>query len=503
MKAKKVLLILLALILVALSALSCRKKEAQEGFFTSISSRPALTSSAQVSLQGYTFDGFLSRGLIRVREVRDDGTYYGVLSGTGEIVVPVSYTLLEMTESTGDFIVAEGGEESSKYHVFSMEGRLLYTSDHTIEVTDVGSGYFSVAEESNSYLFDGDGANALPGTLLDSTFSYSVCGDFILARSASKGRTFVFHARRSDTLLSFFDSETMNYLVSYSGGNDFIVVKTEKTDGAAYDVVIDRGEGPTYYKQTVRRYTIGLADPVTLSPGRFIVKIYNAYSIGQTAATRETYALKEGYQGVAYYVTEGRKASGALNHYIADGSLREIKSMPYGVSALITPVDGIAAATNSQGVIFFFDENADVVGRIDDAVYQNVVFSGEIVTASKVTENGVIRLGGFDRSGRMVIPFEYSYISAFVGGKAVASKGGKAYLVTTDGREEYVGNYLMPHYFDGFYEVYRDGRIGATSFDGVVLIPPTYQNFTAVSRYQNVVYVAVTLGTVTDVYRLY
>ena len=409
-----------------------------------------------------------------------------------------------MSENTGSFIVAEGGEESSKFHVFSSDGQLLYTSDETIEVTDVGSGYFSVAENSNSYLFNGEGVNVLPGTLLDSTYAYSVCGDFILARSAAKGRTFVFHTKRSDTLLSFFDSETMNYLVSYSGGNDFIVVKTEKTAAdASYDVVIDRGEGSTYYKQTVRRYTIGIADPVTLTPDRFIVKIYNAYSIGQTVETRKNYALKEGYQGVAYYLTEGRKASGALGHYIADGALREIKSLPDGVSALITPVNGVAAATDHQGAILFLDENADVVGRIDDAVYQNVLFSGEIVTASKVTENGVIRLGGFDRSGRMVIPFEYSYISAFIGGKAIASKGGKAYVITTSGAEEYVGEYSMPHYFDGFYEVRRDDRVGAASFDGVTLIPSTYRTIKAVSRYENVVYVAVTIGTVTDVYRLY
>ncbi len=494
-------MILCALVLVALSAVSCKKKTESASYFRSVSSARALTSSVKIDLKGASFDEFLNRGLIKVKSVEEEGVRYGVMNQAGESILPVSY---RSVTCSGDFLIAEGGEEVSRHHVFSLDGTLLYVSDDEIEVTDVGGGFFSVVTKSTSYLFNGKGENVLPGSLLDQSYAFSACGNYVLARSAEKGRTFVFHTLTSDIIYSFFDSETTSYVVAYLGGSDFAVVKTDLADAADYDVALDRGaEGKKYYKQTVRRYTAGVSDPAVLSTGRFIVKIFNAYSVGMTEEDREGFSLKEGFQGVAYYETVGKTASGALSYYIGDASLKELKALPAGVSPLATFVNGTAAVSNASGAICFLNESAEVTGVIDDAVYQDVFFSGEVVVASKVTESGVLRRGGFDKSGKNVIPFEYSYISSFVGGKAVVSKGGKAYVMTSSGAETYVGDYTMPHYFDGFYETRSGDFVGATSFDGVPLIAPTYQTFSAVRRYGDSVYVALSLGAVTDVYRFY
>ena len=66
--------------------------------------------------------------------------------------------------------------------------------------------------------------------------------------------------------------------------------------------------------------------------GRFIVQIANRYSIGLTETDRASFSLKDGFNAVAYYKTEGKKATGALCYYVADGGLKPLKVMPDGVS---------------------------------------------------------------------------------------------------------------------------------------------------------------------------
>lgn len=506
MKAKRVLLILIVLILCVTVAVSCKKKEEQEtplSFYRSASPRQALTTSVQVSLQGYSFDSFLEGGKIKVAEIDENNsanTLYGVISGRGEIILPVKYTSLK---SVGSFFLAEGGEEISRHYVFSEDGRELYVSDEAIGVIDVGEGYFSVSTATASYLLNENGENVLPGTHMEPSCRYSVCGEYVLAKNEAKKETFIFHAKTSNVLLSFFDSDAKTHLVVYVGGKEFIDVFSERLESSeGADVEINRDSGVYYYKQTIRRYNAENGASVLLTPGRFIVRIDNRYTLSDVSG-RESFLLEEGYNAVAYYAIEGRKASGSLNYYIADASLSVLKDLPEDVSARLNFVNGLAAAVNGSGSILLLDDKADVKLKIDDAVYQDVVFSGEVVTASKVMENGTVRRGAFDLSGKVVVPFEYSYISEFVGGKAVATKAGVAYLLSSGGEAVYIGDYTMPHYFEGFYQTTSGDMVGAASFDGKTLIPPVYFAVTEYARDGNTVYVALSVDSVTDVYRLY
>ena len=493
-------MILCALVLVALCGASCKRKQEPTVFYTSSSSHRALTTSSKVSLSNYTFDSFLNRDLIKVSEMREGEEFYGVLNGEGEVILPVSYTSLSCE---GDFLVAEGGEQTSEHYVFDLTGKQLAVLPSLTAVADIGGGYFAVVDGNASTVYNGKGENVLPGTELDETYEFSSCGNFILAQSRQKGRTFVFHALTSDVLLSFFDTETTEYVVAYMGGADFVALKNDAVDASSdYDIVINRGEGATYYKQTARRYTVGVSSPTVLSPGRFIVSIANRYSIGYTEEDRRSFSLKEGNHAVSYYKTEGKTASGALAYYVADGSLQERKAMPDGVSPLLSPINGVAAALSSSGAIVFVNESGDVVNEINDAVYQDIVFSGEVVVASKIVSSGVVRRGALDKTGKVVVPFEYSYISAFVGERAIAAKEGRSYVITSSGAQSYVCDESFPYYFDGFYRVTVGEFIGVVSFEGVSLVPASYQGFAAVRRYGNVVYVALTIGSVIDVYRL-
>ena len=125
------------------------------------------------------------------------------------------------------------------------------------------------------------------------------------------------------------------------------------------------------------------------------------------------------------------------------------------------------------------------------------------MTASKVLSSGSRKIGGFDQTGKEVIPFEYNYISEFIGGKAVAVKQGKAYLIDTAGGATYIGDNDFPYYWEGFYEDVTDGTLGLTSFNGVELLPHRFTGLLGVKRSGNEVFVALrTSEGKTEVYRL-
>lgn len=499
MRYKKILIFLLALVLL-LSFPSCKKgKEA--AYYSSRESRHELTSSVRVPMGDYSFDAFLNRGMIRVSQGGETEQKYGVLNLDGEVILPARYESVTMQ---GDFFLLGGDLSGSLYEVASLEGERVYASDLPLSITDVGGGCVAITEGKNSYLYDSNGNNILPGTSLDNTYEYLSCGAFVIARSAVRNNAFVFHALTSEIRLRFLGSESVSYEVSYAGGNNFIVIRNETvTEKEDYTFALKRSDGTRYFKQTLSLYVIGSDAPRSLEADRPIVSVSGKYAFGVSEEEREKFSLNEGYFAVRYYVTEGKTSDGTMAYYLSDASLREIRTLPSGISPILTMVDGRAAALSNEGAIYLFDQNLAVLAKIDDAPYQSLVFSGGVITASKLV-NGARRIGGFDLTGKEVIPFEYSYISEFYGEKAVATKGGKAYLVDKQGGAEYVAEAEFPFYWEGFYEKQSGGLIGLTSFGGHELFPCRYQSFKGVRRYGDEVLVALEgqNGT-TEVYRLF
>ena len=497
MTRRKTLVILLIVVLL-FSLFACRKKKTEPVvFYREQSSNPALTQSSVVSLGGYAFSSFAERGMIVVSEKKDGETRYGVVNDRGEIVLPVLYSSISMA---GDYFFAQGNLSDALYYVLDLKGNVIYKTNEYIEIADACDGFVSVTEDSYVSLYNGKGENVFPGNNLDYSYEYRSCGDFVIAKSKKRKNTFVFHTRTGETKLSFLGSDSTTYTVDYLGGNDFSVIRDDVVSSEKdCDYALTRGVETTYYKQTVYRYTVGVDKPTIVKAGRPLYSVGSRYSSGLTAEDREKYPLKEGYFAVRYYVTDGKKANGSLAYYLGDASLSEEGALPEGISPVLRMLDGLAAAASPSGAIYFVNDKLEVACKIDDAQYQAVVWSGAAVTASKLGENGVRKIGGFDREGREILPFEYSYISAFVGGKAVATKEGKAYLTDLTGKLEYLADETMPFVWDGFYERREGDKTSLISFDGVTLLPVGYDRIVGARRYDNRVFVALSVGEVTDV----
>ena len=499
MKGKKCLVIVLILLL-AFSLFSCRKKQETTEYYRNFSSRPALTTAKKISLQGYRFDSFLNRGMILVSETQGSDKRYGVIGEQGELVLPVKYSSITMT---GDFFLARGNLDETLYSVIDLKGDAILETNNYIEISDVGDGMVAVIEDSYATLYNEKGENVLPGSNFDYSYDFVSCGDFVLVKSAKRNSAFIFRTRTSENLLRFIGSEDTEYSVDYLGGNDFVVICNErvsaKTEGA---VAFVKGSETTYYLQKVYRYTIGVEKPTRLETDRFLYSVGSRYSFGLTEEDREYYPLKEGVFSVRYYVTDGGKADGSLAYYIGNDSLSELGSLPEGVSPLVKMVDGLVAFGAPSGAIYFVNDALEVVKVIDDAQYQSVVWYGDAVIASKIGESGVRKFGGFDRAGGTILSFEYSYISAFVDGKTVVTKEGKAYLADGKGSFEYLAEESVPFAWDGYYEIREGSRAGLRSFGGVTLLSPSYDEVAGARRYGNRVFVAMSIADVTDIFVL-
>lgn len=480
---------------------SCQKGEEAAGYYSVRSLRKPLTAARAISLGDYAFVSFLERGLIEVSAEQDGNTFFGVMDEKGTLVVPALYTSIEME---GDFLLATGNLENSLYTVFNRKGEILYRSDSPLSIQDVGEGCVAIADSGaeRSYVIS-DKREDLLGAALDQTYRYSVCGDYIVAQSTKRYKSFVFERRTGGVLLSFYGSSTLQYDVAYMGGKDFIVLRNEVVSSEKdCTVALRYGDGYYYLKQTVTRYTIGVSTPRTLVLGKHISSVSDRYSFGVTQEAREVYPLKEGYYSVSYYKTEGKVADGSFAYYLGDSSLKEVKTLPEQVSPYLSMVEGIAAVDAPSGNVYLVNDKLDLLAVIEDAVYQNVVYSGGVLTVSKVV-NGERKIGGFDLSGREVIPFEYNYISEFVGGKAVATKGGKAYIVDSAGNALYLTEKDYPMNWDGFYEKEQNGKIGLCSFSGSELLSVSFDALCGVKRYGGEVFVALSQGNDVRVYRLF
>ena len=500
MSAKKIFITIIMVLALTLSLFSCKKKEESPVFCTSLSERPALTSAIEVPLGNKKFHSFLNRRLICVTEQGEDSLLYGVIDETGKEILPAEYSSLSMV---GDFFLAGGNLTTALFFVFNRAGEEIFHSDSALTIRDCGGGYVSVTEEGKAYLYDEKGQNVLPGTSLDSSYKFLSCGDFVIAKSASANALFVFHAGTSEVVLSFFGNDQIAYSAFYLGGNDFIVLCDRTvTSSDDYTLAKKTSEQTTYLKQTVYRYTVGVSTPKVLSVKHHLESVNDRYSFELTQEDRETYALNAGYYAVRYYVADGKVTDGSLAYYLSDASLSELKSLPEGISPVITMWEGLGVTSAPSGAIYYLDDKLNVVKIIDDAQYQSVVFSGGGAVASKLVENGTRRRGAFDREGNVLIPFEYSYISDFVGKKAVVSVGENSYLADGAGNKTFLAKESFPFLWDGFYIVVQGEKTGLLSFDGATLVSCRYDDLVGARRYGDSVFVALSIGERQEVFRL-
>ncbi len=496
-RALKSISCLIATLLLACALFSCSGKSGNGAYFVSRSSRKALSGALSVPLGGNRFESFLNRGYIKVSSGTGESLRYGVLDKDGQAVLPLEYTSVSMD---GDFFLVQGSLYDSLYAVLNRQGEKIYGSNEMLNISDAGGGYVRIVQSGEALLYGSNGQNVLPGTSLDDSYEYSVCEHYVIARSESKHNAFVFSARSSEILLCFYGNSSTDYEVAYLGGKRFAVLQSKAvSESAKHKIAI----GGYYLDQTVYLYTIGESLPRTFALDKVLVTVRDRYAVGVSEEARENYPLSAGYYCVSYYNEVNGVADGTLSSYIADSSLKEIKAVPAGIGYVLSMTDGMTAEIEpSTGAICLINDKLELVKKINDAIYQDLVFSGDILTTSKVV-SGARRIGGYDLSGNQVIPFLYTYISEFYGDKAVAVRDHKAYILDKSGKEEYVAERDLPYSWEGFYEYQEGEKMGLKSFDGQTLLAALFDSLVGEKRVGEETFVALLRDGVYEVYRLF
>ena len=499
MKRLRTLIAILSVFILLFSLCSCKNNgEQSSSYYEAGTANPLLTSKIEVPIQGYEFVTFLNRGMIEISD--ETGTYYGAMNRDGSVLIqPTKYSTITME---GDFFFAEGNLEDGLYDVLNLNGEIVYSTFKPITITDVGEGCVRVEEDGMSYIYNEKGEDLLGATSLDSTYEYTVCKDYIAARSKTRKNAFVFSRRTGDTLLSMYGSSSVSFDLAYLGKKDFLVIREEVVDASSdYSYSLKRNGETKYVRQTAEIHALDGSAPRSVTTGAPIYSLNDRYSFGMTQQERENYGLKEGYFSLATYRLDGKSADGSVDYAVTDASLRPLATMPEKLNPQVRPLNGLSVVTGAQGTLYLVDDTLKVVRTVDDAVYQSASVSGSVIAVTRIGEGS--KRGCLDTNGNVVIPFEYSYISEFFGNYAVASKGGKAYVICTDGSSREIGEEIFPYYWIGYYEIVSGNRIGIASLDGNVLVPATYETLEGIGRYGGEVFVALKKDGKTTVFRLF
>jgi len=498
---KKIIAFIVLILGLSVAAASCKESTTGD-FYNETTSYVQPTTAQKADLMGYAYDQMLNRGLVRVSETTDDVTLYGVIdTNNAALVFTPQYSDVTMY---GDFLLLSPPEGEATYTVAYLDGTVLKTLTQRPTVEDIGGGLVSLSDADYAYVFKKNGAELLTSHIFTSTYSFTCCGDYILAYDERSGAYFIFNALTGVLSHRLFPSTNETLSVHYAGGNDFIAVRGAMvTETDNYTVAVVQAEQTLYMKQTVSRVTVGNKQEHIIPFDGFLCVLENKYSFGTTEEERETYPLQDGYFTTGVYVAENKVSRGDIQYAIADKNLTALTNMPQGIRPDRSAVDGYVLSGNQTTAIYVFDEKLAPLLTLSDRVYESVRYSDGAITAAYIdSETKRVLYGAFDLEGNLLIEFKYSYISEFLSGKAVAVREGKAYVIDKAGNETYVGENALPYYWYGFYEMTENTRIGIASFDGTTLIPASYRDLAGVTRQGEKVYVALRIGNVVDLYIL-
>ena len=503
---RKVVAAIIALFLLALLCVSCKDTpEAPSGYYKETQSLVAPTSAAKVELAGYSFVSFLDGGLVKVERKESDVTLYGVIDvASGDLLFDVRYTDIAVS---GDFFLLTPASGSEKCSIAYRDGTILRETDEAPSaIHDIGDGRVSVTERAHSYVLEKSGNEPMRSSFLPVDCIFSSCGNYILAFDNASGTYFVFDARTGQSVLVLSTPASSAMYVYYVGGDEFITITDTDVDSLDdYTIALTLTEDITYFiKQTVRSYTIGTKVPRTIETGEYIHELATPYALNYSRAEREAYPLREGYFALASYVRDADKHSdGQLRFAVTDRTLLPLTDrLPEGISPLRTAVDGRVVSGVESNTIYVFDEELRTLRAFTDAHYESVGYNDGVIVATKQLESGQFRYGAMDLEGNLIAEFKYTYMSRFMSGKAVAVRGGQAYLIDKSGNETYLSDERYPAHWDGYYAVMTDGRISLVSYAGDALTLSAYQSIRDVKREGSTLYVALDVGEgVTEVYR--
>lgn len=150
------------------------------------------------------------------------------------------------------------------------------------------------------------------------------------------------------------------------------------------------------------------------------------------------------------------------------------------VSCVVVVV-GIGTASFAQNLIRYekkgkigWKEGKKVVieAQYDEA--SSTSFVGSTSSHGNVKLNG--KWGKIDRSGSIIIPFEYDEIGNIYGNATLVEKAGKKGLIDNTGKEltpiKYTFMQTTP--VGDFFRVQEDGKMGLIDYTGKVIIPSKY-----------------------------
>jgi len=498
---KKYLLIPLVLLLVLTCTFGCKQTTTDNGYYYYFSSAIAPNTATAVDLSGYTFSEFLNRHCIAVSTTEGEATFYGVVNGdSGKVIITPTCDEVEMY---GDFFLLNCSETNNNYQVKSLDGTLIFESQNRPEISDIGGGYVSITVGDVSSVYNSKGEEMIAGSLMNGDYEYSACSNFLIARSTKVGDCHIFNLHTGELKKSFYPKNETLFTVHYAGGNDFIVIYDYYIEeGGDYDILLrEAGGSEVRLKQSISRFTIGVDTPHTIPFTGYIASVRSRYAFDMTQEERENYPLQEEYFSIGTYNVTNKTADGKVTYFVTDRRLNKLVEMPNGIRPDTKCTDGYFMSGLQSNKVMLFDSKLNPILTLPEERYYSATLSDGAIVATILSDKRAA-YGAYDLEGNVIIEFKYSYLSAFISGKAIGVHDGKSYLVSKSGEEEYIGENKNPFYWDGYYVRTENERIGLTSYNKTTLTSATYDSVQDYKRFGDTVYVALQTENVTIVYKL-